>query len=80
MLYLVTENHTNGIYDLDSYYDFIVEAKDEKDLARAIATNRLAVDGTEIEDIDGYTFSVRELGEEFNYRVNLGYVYGGKRL
>lgn len=80
MLYLVSTNHVNNKCDLDNYFDFIVDAKDEKDLARAIATNRLAVDGTEIEDIDGCTFAVRELGKEFNYRVNLGYAYDGKRL
>lgn len=80
MLYLVSESGTRKDWELSDYYDFIVEAKDEKDLARAIATNRLTMDGTEIDDIDGCTYFVRELGEEFKFEVNLGYVYSGKRL
>lgn len=80
MLYLVSESCTNENCELDNYYDFIVKAKDEKDLARAIATNRLTMDGTEIDDIDGCTYFVRELGEEFQFEVNFEYVYSGKRL
>lgn len=80
MLYLVSESCTNENCELDNFYDFIVKAKDEKDLAQAIATNRLAVDGTKIDDIDGCTYFVRELGEEFQFEVNFEYVYSGKRL
>lgn len=32
MLYLVSESCTNENCELDNYYDFIVKAKDEKDL------------------------------------------------
>ena len=77
MLYLVSESCTNEHCELDNDYDFIVKAKDEKDLARAIAKNRLTMDGIEIDDIiNGCTYFVRELGEEFQFEVS----YSGKRL
>lgn len=77
MLYLVSESCINERCELDNDYDFIVKAKDEKDLARAIAKNRLTMDGTEIDDIiNGCTYFVRELGEEFQFEVS----YNGKRL
>lgn len=57
---------------------FIVEADNEENLAAAIVANRL--DGMESNELDGSVWRVRELGEEFDYNVNLEYVCNGERL
>lgn len=78
MLYLVSVSGISAGEQLDDYEDFIVEADSEENLAAAIVANRL--DGMESNELDGSVWCVRELGEEFNYNVNLEYVCKGERL
>lgn len=78
MLYFVSVSGINAGEQLDDYEDFIVEADSEENLAAAIVANRL--DGMESNELDGSVWRVRELGEEFDYNVNLEYVCKGKRL
>lgn len=77
MLYFVSVNGIDADYPLDDYENFIVEAENEENLA-AIVANRL--DGMESNELDGSVWRVRELGEEFDYNVNLEYVCKGERL
>lgn len=78
MLYLVSVSGISAGEQLDDYEDFIVEADNEENLAAAIVANRL--DGMESNELDGSVWRVRELGEEFDYNVNLEYVCNGERL
>lgn len=78
MLYLVSVSGIGAGEQLDDYEDFIVEAKNEENLAAAIVANRL--EGMESNELDGSVWRVRELGEEFDYNVNLEYVCKGERL
>lgn len=78
MLYLVSVSGIGAGEQLDDYEDFIVEAENEENLASAIVANRL--DGMESNELDGSVWRVRELGEEFDYNVNLEYVCKGERL
>lgn len=78
MLYLVSVSGIGAGEQLDDYEDFIVEAENEENLATAIVANRL--DGMESNELDGSVWRVRELGEEFDYNVNLEYVCKGERL
>lgn len=77
MLYLVSVSGISAGEQLDDDEDFIVEAENEENLAAAIVANR---DGMEINELDGSVWRVRELGEEFDYNVNLEYVCKGERL
>lgn len=79
MLYFVSVSGVSAGSMLDDYENFIVEAEDEENLAAAIAANRLD-DGTDAQELDGSVWRVRELGEEFDYNVNLKYICKGKRL
>ena len=64
---------------LDDYDNFIVEADSEQDLAAAIVAARMD-SGEDAKELDSSVWRVRELGEEFDYNVNLEYVCKGKRL
>lgn len=77
MLYLVSVSGISAGEQLDDDEDFIVEAENEENLAAAIVANR---NGMEINELDGSVWRVRELGEEFDYNVNLEYVCKGERL
>lgn len=77
MLYLVSVSGISAGEQLDDYEDFIVEADSEENLAAAIVANR---NGMERNELDGSVWRVRELGEEFDYNVNLEYVCKGERL
>lgn len=77
MLYLVSVSGISAGEQLDDNEDFIVEAENEENLAAAIVANR---NGMEINELDGSVWRVRELGEEFDYNVNLEYVCKGERL
>lgn len=77
MLYLVSASGISAGEQLYDDEDFIIEAENEEKLAAAIVANR---NGMEINELDGSVWRVRELGEEFNYNVNLEYVCKGERL
>ena len=77
MLYLVSVSGISAGEQLDDDEDFIVEAENEENLAAAIVANR---NGMESNELDGSVWRVRELGEEFDYNVNLEYVCKGERL
>lgn len=79
MLYFVSVSGISAGSMLDDYENFIVEAEDEENLAAAIAADRLD-GGTDAKELDGSTWRVRELGEEFDYNVNLEYICKGERL
>lgn len=78
MLYLVSVSGISAGEQLDDYEDFIVEAENEENLVAAIVASRL--DSMEFNELDGSVWRVRELGEEFDYNVNLEYVCKGERL
>lgn len=78
MLYLVSVSGVDAGSCLDDYDNFIVSAKDEKDLARAIVAER--IDDLGAAELNGSVWRVRELGDEFDYNVNLDYVCKGERL
>lgn len=65
--------------DCDDYDNFIVEADSEQNLAAAIVAARMDC-GEDSKELDSSVWRVRELGEEFDYNVNLEYVCKGKRL
>lgn len=79
MLYFVSVSGVSAGSMLDDYENFIVEAENEENLAAAIAADRLD-GGTDAQELDGSVWRVRELGEEFDYNVNLEYICKGKRL
>ena len=79
MLYLVSVNGIDAGTLLDDYDSFIVEADSEQNLAAAIVADRMDC-GEDIKELDSSVWRVRELGEEFDYNVNLEYVCKGKRL
>lgn len=80
MLYFVSVSGIDVGYPLDDYEDFIVEAENEENLAAAIVADRLGDNDIGAKDLDKSIWRVRELGEEFNYTVNLEYVCKGERL
>ena len=79
MLYFVSVSGISAGSMLDDYENFIVEAENEENLAAAIAADRFD-GGTDAQELDGSVWRVRELGEEFDYNVNLEYICKGKRL
>lgn len=79
MLYFVSVNGIDADCPLDDYGNFIVEADSEQNLAAAIVAARMDC-GENSEELDNSVWRVRELGEEFDYNVNLEYVCKGKRL
>lgn len=79
MLYLVSVSGISAGEQLDDYEDFIVEAENEENLAAAIVADRLDC-GEDSKELDDSVWRVRELGEEFDYNVNLEYACKGKRL
>lgn len=78
MLYLVSVSGISAGDSLDDYENFIVEAENEENLAAAIVADRM--DDLGAAELDSSVWRVRELGEEFDYNVNLEYVCKGKRL
>ena len=81
MLYFVSVSGIDaGYHPLDDYENFIVEAENEENLAAAIVADRLGDNDIDTKDLDKSIWRVRELGEEFDYTVNLKYVCKGKRL
>lgn len=78
MLYLVSVSGISAGDSLDDYENFIVEADSEENLAAAIVADRM--DDLGAAELDGSVWRVRELGEEFDYNVNLEYVCKGERL
>lgn len=79
MLYFVSVNGIDADYPLDDYDNFIVEADSEQNLAAAIVAARMDC-GEDSKELDSSVWRVRELGEEFDYNVNLEYICKGKRL
>lgn len=79
MLYFVSVSGINAGDSLDDYENFIVEAENEENLAAAIVADRMDC-GEDSKELDSSVWRVRELGEEFDYNVNLEYVCKGKRL
>lgn len=79
MLYFVSFSGINAGDSLDNYENFIVEAENEGNLAAAIVAARMDC-GEDFKELDGSVWRVRELGEEFDYNVNLEYVCNGERL
>lgn len=80
MLYLVSVSSINAGDSLDDDESFIVEAENEENLSAAIVADRLNDNYIDVKDLNESIWSVRELGEEFNYNVNLEYVCKGERL
>lgn len=80
MLYFVSVSGISANDSLDDYENFIIEADSEENLAAAIVANRLDDNGIDAKDLDESIWRVRELGEEFDYTVNLEYVCKGERL
>lgn len=80
MLYCVSVSSISANDSLDSYENFIVEADSEENLAAAIVANRLDDNDVDAQDLDQSIWRVRELGEEFDYNINLEYVCKGERL
>lgn len=78
MLYLVSVSGISAGDLLDDYENFIVEAENEENLAAAIVADRM--NDLDTAELDGSVWRVRELGEEFDYNVNLEYVCKGERL
>lgn len=79
MLYFVSVSGISAGEQLDDYENFIVEAENEENLAAAIVAARMDC-GEDSKELDSSVWRVRELGEEFDYNVNLKYVCKGKRL
>lgn len=80
MLYFVSVSGIDAGYSLDDYENFIVEAENEENLADAIVADRFNDNDIDVKDLDKSVWRVRELGEEFDYTVNLEYTCKGKRL
>lgn len=78
MLYFVSISGIDAGYPLDDYENFIVEAANEDNLAAAIVADR--IDDLGAAELNGSVWRVRELGDEFDYNVNLDYVCKGERL
>lgn len=79
MLYFVSVSGISAGDSLDDYENFIVEADSEQNLAAAIVAARMDC-GEDSKELDSSVWRVRELGEEFDYNVNLEYVCKGERL
>lgn len=79
MLYFVSVSGISAGEQLDDYEDFIVEADSEENLAAAIVAARMDC-GEDLKELNSSVWRVRELGEEFDYNVNLEYVCKGERL
>ena len=80
MLYFVSVSGISAGESLDDYENFIVEAENEENLAAAIVANRSEDNDITLYDLNKSVWLVRELGEEFDYNVNLEYVCKGERL
>lgn len=80
MLYFVSVSGISAGESLDDYENFIVEADNEENLAAAIVADRLSDNDIDAKDLNKSIWRVRELGEEFDYNVNLEYVCNGERL
>lgn len=80
MLYFVSVSGISAGESLDDYENFIVEAENEENLAAAIVANRSEDNDITLYDLNKSVWRVRELGEEFDYNVNLEYVCKGERL
>lgn len=80
MLYLVSISSISAGDSLDDYESFIVEAENEENLSAAIVADRLNDNDIDVKDLNESIWSVRELGEEFDYSINLEYVCNGERL
>ena len=80
MLYIVSVSGIGVGDSLDDYENFIVEAENEENLAAAIVADRLNDNDIGVTDLDKSVWRVRELGEEFDYNVNLEYACNGERL
>lgn len=80
MLYLVSVSSINAGDSLDDYESFIVEAENEENLSAAIVADRLNDNDIDVKDLNESIWSVRELGKEFDYNINLEYVCKGERL
>ena len=78
MLYFVSVSGISAGDSLDDYENFIVEAENEENLAAAIVADRM--DDLGAAWLNGSVQRVRELGEEFDYNVNLEYVCKGERI
>ena len=78
MLYLVSVSGISAGESFDDYENFIVEAENEDNLAAAIVADRM--DDLGAAELNGSVWRVRELGEEFDYNVNLECVCKGERL
>lgn len=78
MLYFVSVSGISAGSSLDDYENFIVEAENEDNLAAAIVADRM--DDLDAKELNNSVWRVRELGEEFDYNVNLDYVCKGERL
>lgn len=78
MLYLVSVSGVSAGSPLDDYENFIIEAENEENLAAAIVAER--IDDLGAAELNGSDWRVRELGDEFDYNVNLDYVCKGERL
>lgn len=80
MLYFVSVVGISAGDSLDDYENFIVEADSEENLAAAIVANRLDDNDIDSKDLNESVWRVRELGEEFDYNINLEYICNGERL
>ena len=89
MLYLVSDSHIDEDVRLCEYEDdicFVVNADNDQELINAIATaieRKCGEDDygeTILDDYDGSTWQVRELGENFKVELEITRKIGGKRL
>lgn len=79
MLYLVSTYQTDEKTTLDNDM-FLIEAQEEKDLAKAIANrfeNSILSEDTSVEET---YFHIRPVGEEFGYVINVISKYIGERI
>ena len=89
MLYLVSDSRIDKDVRLGEYEDdiyFVVDADNDQELINAIATaierkcDEDDYDETTLDDYDGSTWQVRELGEPFKVELSISRKIGGKRL
>lgn len=89
MLYLVSDSRIDKNVRLCKYEDdicFVVNADNDQELINAIATaieRKCDEDDygeTTLDDYDGSTWQVRELGENFEVELEISRKIGGKRL
>lgn len=89
MLYLVSDSRIDKNVRLCKYEDdicFVVNADNDQELINAIATaieRKCDEDDygeMTLDDYDGSTWQVRELGENFEVELEISRKIGGKRL